>query len=69
MKTKGSKMGRPQFPKGMAKSVKLCVRVKPGVQEALSEAARQRGVTVSAYVSEVLEAAVTEKGNKHGVDM
>ena len=62
-------MGRPRFPKGMAKSIKLCIRIKPSVQEALSEAARQRGTTVSAYVSEVLEATVTEKNNKHGIDM
>ena len=52
------KVGRPKFAKGEAKAIVLQSRVQPNEKAAYQKAAKSRGVDVSTWVRETLNAAI-----------
>ena len=57
-KQKKSRMGRPPFPKGEAKSVQLVFRVRPVLYRKLRAAARRQGKPLAAWIRETLDRCV-----------
>ena len=52
------KVGRPKFAKGEAKAIVLQSRVQPAEKAAYQKAAKSKGVDLSTWVRETLNAAV-----------
>ena len=52
------KVGRPKFAKGEAKAIVLQSRVQEAEKKAYQKAAKSRGVDVSTWVRETLNAAI-----------
>jgi predicted HicB family RNase H-like nuclease len=50
-----SRMGRPPFPAGQAKSRKVFFRAEPGLYEKLAAAAERQGKPVSTWIHDTLE--------------
>ena len=51
---KPSRMGRPPFPKGKAKSTQLVFRVEPALHKKILKAAKQEGKPLAVWVRDTL---------------
>jgi predicted HicB family RNase H-like nuclease len=58
MRKKEVKVGRPPLPKGEAKAIVLQSRVQPGEKAAYQRAAKSKGVDLSTWVRQTLNAAL-----------
>jgi predicted HicB family RNase H-like nuclease len=53
-KKKTSKMGRPRFPAGKAKSIQIAVRIEPVLYEKMQAAARREGKGVATWLRDTV---------------
>lgn len=58
MRKKETKVGRPPLPKGEAKAIVLQSRVQPAEKAAYQKAAKAKGVDLSTWVRQTLNAAL-----------
>ncbi|MCL5280494.1 MAG: hypothetical protein M1376_11370 [Planctomycetes bacterium] len=54
-KQKKSRMGRPCFPAGKAKSIQFAVRVEPALYDKMRAAARREGKGLATWARDTLE--------------
>ena len=58
MRKKEVKVGRPPLPKGEAKAIVLQSRVQPAEKTAYQRAAKAKGVDLSTWIRQTLNAAL-----------
>jgi hypothetical protein len=63
-KHKQSKMGRPKFPPGVARSVYVAFRLSPSERERMEAAAAKQGLTMAAFLRDAVLVAVDEVEGK-----
>ncbi len=60
-KRKSSRMGRPPFPRGKAKSTQLVFRVEPALHKEILKAAKRERKTLAGWVRDTLAELLRSK--------
>jgi hypothetical protein len=59
-----SRMGRPRFPRGRAKSARIGVRLEPGLYQTLLVVAKRAGKPLATWIRDVLARAAEQENER-----